>query len=204
MVGKFIEDQNMTLQIILVDEVKTVSDMIKDSLEQAGHDVVAQLCPDQDMLAYVKKLSPDMLVVNVKIPDAAFLQNIAEVNRIQPLPVVLFAEVDRKEMVELIVQCGVSAYVVDGLESNRIEPIVNIAMARFSQMTGLRKELADTKQVLAGRKTIDRAKGVIMARRGCTEDEAYNSLRKLAMDRNQRMAEVADNVIATAELLDAM
>lgn len=191
----------MTLQIILVGEVGTVSDMVKSSLGKVGHDVVAQLSPEQDILTYVKKLSPDMLLVNVKVADAALLRKIEEVNRIQPLPVVIFVEVDKKEMVELVVQCGVSAYVVDGLESSRIEPIVNIAMARFSQMTGLRKELADTQQILAGRKIVDRAKGVIMARRGCTEDEAYNSLRKLAMDRNQRIVEVADNVIATAELL---
>lgn len=194
----------MTLRIILVDEAQAVSNMIKDSLQSAGHEIVAQVSPDQGLLAEVKKLSPDMLVVNVKVPDDVFLQNIAEVNSIKPLPVVLFSEVDQKDKTELIVQCGVSAYVVDGLEPNRIEPIVNIAMARFSQMTGLQKELADTKQVLADRKIIDRAKGVIMARLNCTEDEAYNSLRKMAMDRNKRVAEVADNVVATAELFDAM
>ena len=73
------------------------------------------------------------------------------------MPVVLFSEVDSQELVESIVECGVSAYVVNGLEANRLEAIINVAIARFSQMQGLRKELADAKQVLAERKKIDRA-----------------------------------------------
>ena len=194
----------MTLRITLVDETRTVNQMIKESLEAMGHGVVEQLSPNQDLLSHVKQVGPDMLVINIKMPDHAFLQNIAEVNRIQPMPVVLFAEIDSQDMVDSIIQSGVSAYVVDGLEANRLEPIVNIAMARFTQMQGLRKELADTRQILDERKKIDRAKGILMARRQCNEDEAYKTLRKLAMDRNQRISEIADTVIDAANLFSEM
>lgn len=194
----------MTLRIILVDETRSVNEMIEESLEAMGHEVVTQLSPDQDLLSHVKQALPDMLVINVRVPDQNFLQNIAEVNRIHPMPVVLFSEINGQDMVESIIQSGVSAYIVDGLEAGRLEPIINIAMARFSQMQGLRKELADTKQILEERKKIDRAKGILMARRECSEDEAYQVLRKLAMDRNQRMAEVADTVITAADLFGEM
>jgi response regulator NasT len=106
-------------------------------------------------------------------------------------------------MVEGIIQSGVSAYVVDGLEASRLESIVNVAVARFTQMQGLRKELADTRQILDERKKIDRAKGIMMARRQCNEDEAYKTLRKLAMDRNQRISQVADSVIDADEMFAA-
>lgn len=191
----------MKLRIVLVDETQTVNQMIRESLEFMGHEVVAQLSPDQDMLVHLQEARPDMLVINIKVPDSVCLQKIAEVNQVQPIPVVLFCEDDSKEPVENIIRCGVSAYVVDGLEANRIESILNVAMARFAQMQGLRNELAETRQVLEDRKRIDRAKGILMARRGYTEDEAYKVLRKQAMDRNQRIIDAADSVIAAAELL---
>lgn len=194
----------MKLRIVLVDETQTVNQMIRESLECMGHEVVAQLSPDQDMLDHLQETSPDMLVINIKVPDSVFLQKIAEVNQVQPIPVVLFSEDDSKELVENIVRCGVSAYVVDGLEANRIEPILNVAMARFAQMQGLKNELADTRQMLEDRKRVDRAKGILMARRGCTEDEAYKVLRKQAMNRNQRIIDVANSVIDAAELLGDM
>ncbi|MDX2465368.1 MAG: ANTAR domain-containing protein [Porticoccus sp.] len=191
----------MKLRIALVEETQPVNQMIKESLEAMGHKVVAQLSPNENLLDHLQQIKPEMLLINVKLPDSTFLQNIAEVNQVQPVPVVLFSEDDSKSLVENIIRCGVSAYVVDGLEANRIEPIINVAMARFTQMQSLQKELADTKQILEERKLIDRAKGILMARRGCNEDEAYNALRKQAMDRNQRIVDVADSVITAVELL---
>lgn len=190
----------MKLRIALVDETQMVNEMIQESLEAAGHEVVARLSPDKELLSHVRETLPDMMVINVKIPDHNFLQNIADVNREQPMPVVLFTEVDSQELVDGIVQCGVSAYVVDGLEANRLEPIINVARARFTHMQGLRKELANTKQALDERKKIDRAKGIIMERRDCNEDEAYRALRKVAMDKNQRIADVAEGIISAAEV----
>lgn len=193
----------MGVQIILLNEVQAVGSLLRKGLQAAGHEVVAEQNPGEDLLAAVRRHSPQLVVAGLRAVDVALLDRIAELNRVQPLAVVLFVEVDRLELLERVMQCGVSAYVVDGLQAERIEPIVHTALARFAQMKCLRRELADTRQLLAGRKAIDRAKGVIMARRGCTEDEAYNRLRKLAMDRNQRMAEVAENVVATAALLEA-
>jgi len=187
-------------RILLVDEIQTVNQMIKESLEDMGHEVVAQITPDQDLVSSLQQVEPDMLVINVKVPDSDFLQNIAQVNQIQPVPVVLFSEDDNQDLVESVIRCGVSAYVVDGLEANRIEPIINVAMARFEQMQGLRKELADTKQVLAERKLVERAKGILMSRRDMNEEDAYKTLRDLAMKRNQRIAEVANDVIEADEL----
>jgi len=98
-------------------------------------------------------------------------------------------------------QAGVSAYVVDGLAAERVQPIVNVALARFEQWQALRQELDQAQTGLAERKAIDRAKGILMTQRRCSEDEAYRLLRKTAMDRNARLGEVAENVIAMAKLL---
>ncbi|MBI3496773.1 MAG: ANTAR domain-containing protein, partial [Proteobacteria bacterium] len=98
-------------------------------------------------------------------------------------------------------EAGVSAYVVDGLSVERVRPIVEVALARFEQWQALRRELDQAQTNLAERKLIERAKGIVMKQRRCTEDEAYALLRKLAMDRNQRLAQVAESVITMAELL---
>ena len=104
-------------------------------------------------------------------------------------------------MINSAVQAGVAAFIVDGLSAKRIKPVLNVAMARFKNYAILRNELLKTKETLANRKIIEKAKGIIMNQRKCSEDEAYNMLRKLAMDRNQKMNDVAKNVIELSSLL---
>ena len=98
-------------------------------------------------------------------------------------------------------RAGVSAYVVGGMSAERVRPILDVAMARFDEFQAMRQELDKAKTTLAERKQIERAKGIVMKSRGVSEDQAYGLLRKLAMERNQRLAQVAENVIAMAGLL---
>jgi response regulator NasT len=100
------------------------------------------------------------------------------------------------------VRAGVSAYVVDGLTANRVGSVLDVAVARFSETERLRRELADTRANLVERKAVERAKGILMKQRGFDEPQAYHALRKMAMDRNLRIGEVAENVIAVADLLN--
>jgi response regulator NasT len=99
------------------------------------------------------------------------------------------------------VQAGVSAYVVDDINPRRVKPILEVAVARFKEFQALRNELEKTRNTLAERKVVDRAKGILMKKRGMDEETAYQALRKLAMDRNQRLADVARTVVEMAELL---
>lgn len=113
----------------------------------------------------------------------------------------MFCQDDASETITAAVKAGVSAYVVDGLHPRRIKPILQTAVARFQDFQALRRELAETKTTLAERKILERAKGILMKQRGMSEEDAYQALRKLAMNRNKRIVEVADGVIAAAELL---
>jgi response regulator NasT len=99
------------------------------------------------------------------------------------------------------VAAGVSAYIVAGLSPDRIRPILEVAMARFQHEQALRRELADAKSELHDRKTIDRAKGLLMQRRGLSEQQAYDKLRKSAMDRGLKLGEVAQRILDVADLL---
>ena len=99
------------------------------------------------------------------------------------------------------IAAGVSAYIVAGLAPDRIRPILDFAMARFQHEQGLRRELAEARSELAGRKVIERAKGLLMQRQGLSEPEAYEKLRRTAMDKGLKIAEVAQRILDVADLL---
>ena len=116
-------------------------------------------------------------------------------------PVAMFVDRTDGPLTQAAIEAGVSAYVVDGLKKERIKPILDAAVARFQMFARVRSELAATKAALAERKTIDRAKGILMKSRGISEDEAYALMRRAAMDQGRKVAEVAQALITAAELL---
>jgi response regulator NasT len=157
--------------------------------------------PDEDLLNAVARYAPDVVLIDIDSPSRDTLENLRSVQARQPRPMVMFTQDDAGESIRHAIEAGVTAYIVDGLENRRVRPIVEAAMARFTQYRSLEQELAETRNKLAERKLIERAKGLIMQQQGMSEDEAYQAMRKLAMRRNKRLAEIADSVIATAELM---
>ncbi|MEM8699818.1 MAG: ANTAR domain-containing protein, partial [Pseudomonadota bacterium] len=116
-------------------------------------------------------------------------------------PVAMFVDRSNDQATKAAIEAGVSAYVVDGLRKQRIKPVIDAAIARFHMYSRMRTELAATKAALAERKTIDRAKGLLMQARGLSEEEAYALLRKTAMDQGRKVVEVATALVTAADLL---
>jgi response regulator NasT len=116
--------------------------------------------------------------------------------------VVLFTRENSTEVIHRALRAGVSAYVVDGFQPTRVASILQVALVRFGETERLRRELAESRANLVERKAVERAKGILMKQRGFDEPQAYHALRKMAMDRNLRIGEVAANVIAVSELLN--
>lgn len=164
-------------------------------------EVVALASATDDLLAAVNRYQPDVVIIDMDAPNRDTLENLRTVQAHTPRPMVMFSQDDDSENIRRAVQAGVSAYVVDGLQAKRVRPILDAAIARFEQLRALETELDKTRNQLAERKVIDRAKGLVMAQRGISEDEAYQLLRKAAMQRNQRLAEVAEGIVAAAEIL---
>ncbi len=118
-----------------------------------------------------------------------------------PRPIVMFTNDEDTRHVKDALAAGVTAYIVAGLAPQRIRPILEVALARFAHEQALRTELAQARTALHERKTIDRAKGLLMQRQGLTEQQAYERLRRAAMDRGLRLAEVAQRMLDAADLL---
>jgi two-component system, response regulator / RNA-binding antiterminator len=136
-------------------------------------------------------------------PSRDVLEHLVFVSQNSPRPVVMFAQDDAPETIRAATRAGVSAYVVDGLDRDRIKSIVEAAVARFEDYQALRTQLAEANLKLSERKVVEKAKGLLMKSRALDEEAAYAALRKMAMDRKLKLIEVAQRVIDAADLLGA-
>lgn len=187
------------LNILLIEDETTVQ-LLEQMLVVQGYSVTPAAISEPNLPSLAMGHKTDIVIFNIASPKKYF-SYIHSLNRNQPLPIIIFAADDTPDTIEQSVKAGVSAYVVNGLEASRISSIINIAVARFKEQQRLANELEKTKSRLEDRKLIDRAKGILIKTRGFTEDDAYHTLRKLAMDRNIAIGEMAKNIIAMAELL---
>jgi response regulator NasT len=145
--------------------------------------------------------APDVIVVASDSPDRDTIDSLREATAANPRPVVMFVDRSEPGLAEQAVLAGVSAYVVDGLAPARVRSVLEVAMSRFQLMNQLRQDLEKAKADLASRKTVERAKALLMKERGLDEDVAYRLLRKLSMDTGRPLGAVAADLLAFAGVL---
>jgi two-component system, response regulator / RNA-binding antiterminator len=184
-----------------VDPDPSRAAVLEAGLGECGGQIVAIAKLDDDLVQRVRDLAPDVIVVNTESPRRETLESLGAVTRDQPRPIVMFVDSSDDKMISDAIRAGVSAYVIDGLSARRVKPVLDVAIARFKEFQALRDELEKTKSTLSERKIVDRAKGILMEQRGLSEDDAYKTLRKLAMDQNKRLAEVAQALVTYAPVL---
>jgi two-component system, response regulator / RNA-binding antiterminator len=191
------------MRVLVVDESPERADILREGLRRAGYEVSASLSSPVSLLATIEQLKPDVIVIDTESPSRDVLEHLVVLTQHTPRPVVMFSSDGAPETIREAVRAGVSAYVVDGLDPNRIRAIIDVAVARFEDFQRLREELAEANLKLAERKLVERAKGLLMKRRSLDEQAAYALLRKFAMDRKLRLGEVAQQLIDAADLLGA-
>jgi two-component system, response regulator / RNA-binding antiterminator len=189
------------LKVMIVDNDIKRSKPLKQSLIENGFDVVAHVENDIDLQAKCCAIKPDVVIIDTESPSRDTLENICVMSMHDPRPIVMFTHDGDKEQIKLATQAGVSAYVVGTIPSERLTPVIDAAIARFEEFKHLRTELALTKTKLDDRKVIERAKGLLMKQRGLDEDEAYEMLRRMAMQRNMKLADLAEQLMEAAKML---
>jgi response regulator NasT len=190
------------LRVLLIDDGAHRVSVIHDELTRQGHLVVGVV--DQALLIHdcVLRLKPDVVIVDAESPGRDTLEHLATMTSTSPRPVVVFAEDPSHEPMQQALRAGVSAYVIAGLNPSRLMPVLQVAIARFEQDRQLRAQLDTAQTQLSERKLIERAKGILMDDVGLTEEQAYKHLRKLAMDRGQRLGQVAERIVKAKSLLN--
>ncbi|MFO1503930.1 MAG: ANTAR domain-containing protein [Steroidobacteraceae bacterium] len=190
-----------TLRVLIVDQNLLRAAILEDGLREAGYRDLVVVRDMQNLLRRIVDEEPDVILIDLENPNRDVLEQMFQVSRVVRKPVAMFVDKSDRGSIEAAIDAGVGAYVVDGLRKERVQAIVETTISRFKAFDKLRTELQETRQQLADRKVVDRAKGIIMRQRSVSEEEAYELLRRTAMDANLRIAQVAQSVITAAELL---
>ncbi len=198
--GERIDFDTMQRRVLIVTNRNERAALIEQALTSARHTVAVCIAPDDDFSAYVRQARPDALVLDLETPTPEILHRLTLLLQQMPLPVVVFADRSDRESIQAAVKVGVGAFVVDGFRPSRVLPVLEAACARFREFQSLRRERDAAVLQLAERKTVERAKGILMRRRQLAEDEAYTALRKMAMDKNKRLIEVAESVVTAEDI----
>ncbi len=162
---------------------------------------IARVATLSDSNAQLDRLAADVFIVSCDSPDRGMLADLREICAQHPRPVIMFAETSDSSLTEGVLCAGVSTYIVDGLSERRIKAVVDVALVRFGMLQNLRGELEKAKSDLAARKIIERAKGVLIERNRLSEADAYNALRRSAMEEGKTILEIANAIIAVTRLL---
>lgn len=189
------------LRVLVVDSSRERAADVCSAIALAGHQVAAVLSSALDLSDQVLAIKPDVIFIQADSPSRDTLEHLAIMNRDCPRPVLLFSKDSDSQMIRRAVKAGVSSYVVDSVSPARLDALVEVATAQFEAFQHLRAERDDANRKLSERITIDRAKGVLMKARGLDENEAYHALRKLAMERGRKLADIAQDVIDMSNLL---
>ena len=189
------------LRVMLVDDSHEEVSPLKEGLVCAGYDVVVVSAHGLALAERVKELAPDVIIIDTESPSRDVLEHVSAVSAHAPRPIVVFTDDRENASIQAALRAGVSAYVVDGIQAERLQPILEVAVARFEHEQALREELRDAQTKLVERKVIERAKGIVMEQKGVSEEQAFRLLRKLAMDRNAKLLDVAQQVVDVAKLL---
>lgn len=187
------------MRVLLIDPDRARAALVMEGLQGMGPLEVRESARFDE--AEAAQFRPDLVVVACDSPDRDTLDSLREASSTNARPVVMFVDRSEPGLAEAAVQAGVAAYVVDGLSASRVRPVLEVALSRFSVMQEMRAELARAKADLASRRTVERAKGLLMKQRGLDEEAAYRMLRKLAMDKGRSIGAVAADLLAFADLL---
>ncbi|MES2900359.1 MAG: ANTAR domain-containing protein [Pseudomonadota bacterium] len=174
---------------------------LRIGLLEAGYDIVASLPADFYLPDRISQLQPDLIIIDAESDARDVLEHVVMTSRDERRPIVMFTEDETTSSMDAAMAAGVSAYIVAGLQTERIKPVLNVAMARFRQEQKLLAELNETRQKLDERKIIERAKGILMGNQRLTEDQAYQKLRSMAMNRKLKLAEIAQRILDVEDLL---
>lgn len=191
------------MRVLIVDPDNARGALVEEGLRESaqGDDIITQHVAQLDM-EQLATFAPDAVVVACETPDRDMLEALRETGVGVDRPIVMFVDHSTPGAAAEVLEAGVAAYIIDGFSPSRVNAVLDVATSRFALMQRLRADLDKAKADLVARKSIERAKGVLMKSRKLDEGAAYTAMRKLAMDTGRPLAAVAEDVLAVAGLLD--
>lgn len=187
------------LRILLVTDTEKPIGELREALARLGYEMLPEAAAPHALQKVVERERPDVVIIDTESPSRDTLEHLAVMNETAPRPVLMFSHDANQELIRSAVDAGVTAYMAEGLSPDRLAPVLEVALARFAHEEKLRQRLAKAERELEDRKTIDRAKRLLMERGKLSEHDAYATLRKRAMDAGVRLADIARRVVDAAD-----
>lgn len=189
------------LCIAIIDESPARAAVLEAGLREAGLTDIHMITERFQLVQQIADVAPDVVLIDLESPSRDVLDEMFAVSRAVARPIAMFVDQSDASMMEAAIDAGVSAYVVDGLRKERIKAVLDLSIARFNAFRRLQDELHEARSALADRKTIDRAKAIVMKQRGLDEQAAYALLRSTAMQQSRRIVEIATALVTAENLL---
>lgn len=191
---------NSDLNILVIDEDPARASLLEVSLVEAGYRKVSTLRTTKNLRSRIAALSPDMVIIDLQCPDHERLEGVLDFTRDVNKPVAMFVDQSDSEMIQKAVDAGVGAYIVDGLTAHRVKAVIDIAISRFVTFSRLTAERDAARLALADRKKLEKAKGLLMSHHQLSEEEAWQAIRRAAMEKSRRMGDIAEGIIMAFEI----
>jgi two-component system, response regulator PdtaR len=187
-------------RIIIADDESLIRLDLREMLTHLGYDVIAEAGDGRTAMDLARKLRPDLLIMDIKMPEVDGIAAAEELTRERIAPVVLLTAYSDQGLVERARMAGVVGYVVKPFREAELMPVIELSRARFDEFRTLEHEVGSLKDALETRKVIERAKGVLMETHGLRENEAFHRIRKTSMDARKSMKEVAEAILLAHEM----
>ena len=194
-----INKQPQALRLILVDDDRVRASAVEINLTQAGFTVLSVIPTGSGLLYQMAEQEPDVVIIALDSPDRDVLESLAIASSHNARPVVMFSGSGDQGFITDAIGAGVTAYQAEDISPKRVRAAIDVAIAQFSAFNSIKQELDITRRQLSERKEVEKAKGLLVALHNVTEEAAFSTLRKLAMDKHKTLGETARDVIAILE-----
>ena len=183
------------LTVMIVDDDRERARQLEQAFLSQHYQVTELIDSAFKLPEAVARCAPDVIIIGADSPDRDTLEHLCIATRDCPRPVVMFTDDKNSESIRAALKAGVSAYIVDGLDAERIQPILEVARIRFEQHQELLEAATKAKCSMQERAIINEAKQRLMADQGLSEDAAYHAMRRTAMSENRRLIEIAITIM---------
>ena len=184
-----------SLKIVIADNESVIRMDVREMLEEAGHEVVGEAVNGKKAVELARRYKPDLCILDVKMPEMDGITAAKIITEEKIAPVLLLTAFSQADMVKRATEAGVLAYLVKPVQESNLFPAIEVALSRYQEMHELEDELFKVKDTLAMRKTLDRAKGILMDAHGYTESAAFKKIQQYSMAKRKTIKEVAEAII---------
>lgn len=192
----------MNLRIAIAEDEPIALQDLQQTVIALGHEVVAAVKTGSELLEACKDLKPDLIITDIKMPDMDGLAAAKEASKERPTPVIVVSAYHDPEFVKRAQEDHVLAYLVKPLQDGSLATSIGIVMQRWREFQTLSEHADNLEAALEQRKLVERAKGILMKRAELSEEDAFLRLQKMSRTKNQKMGEVARNLIDANEAFE--